>query len=114
MKYRMLWGSAVAGVVLHLGGLGWDVGRGSSGSGLGSPPQLLILAGMALTAAGLFGVALLWMYDRGLGGTGVTGLVFRSVAVPSVALVAARRMGGGARSRGGVVTAKVAHSRGPN
>ena len=117
MKYGMLWGSAVAGVVLHLTGLGWDVGRGSSGSGLGSPPQLLILAGMALTAAGLFGVALLWMYDRGLGGAGRTGLVFRSVAVPSVALVAAgsiwlaaraEDVGGGSRSFAGVTIAEAA------
>ena len=89
MNYRMLWGSAVAGVALHLAGLGWDVYRPANGAGLSSPPQLLILTGLALTAAALLGVALLWIYERGLGGAGRSGVAFRAFAMPSVALVAA-------------------------
>lgn len=88
MKYRLLWGSAIAGVALHLSGLGWEVYR-SGDSGHSSPAQLLILTGMALTVAGLLGVALLWVYERNLGGPGRAGLVLRSVAVPAVAFVAA-------------------------
>ena len=88
MKYRLLWGSAIAGVAVHLAGLGWAVYR-SADSGFSSPQQLLILTGMAFTAAGLFGVALLWISERGLGGTGKSGIVLRSIAVPTVAFVAA-------------------------
>ncbi|MEP6871785.1 MAG: hypothetical protein ABI939_08035 [Anaerolineaceae bacterium] len=88
MKYRLLWGSAIAGVALHLAGLGSGVYR-SGNSGLSSPPQLLILTGMALTAAGLLGVALLWVYERNLGGAGRAGLILRSIAVPAVAFGAA-------------------------
>lgn len=89
MKYRMLWGTAVAGVALHLVGLAWGVYRQSGSADLTSPPRLLVLVGMAFTAAALLGVVLLWVYERGVGGDGRKVLVLRSLAVPSVALVAA-------------------------
>lgn len=98
MKYTLLWSSAAAGVVLHLGGLGWDVYLHSKDSTLAAregvitldnPSHILVLVGMALTGAAVLGVALSWMYDRGFGGSGLRGLVFRSAVFPSVALMAA-------------------------
>ncbi len=98
MKYRALWGAAIAGLAIHSLGLGWDVYRHSSDStlaqredvlSLGNPSHLMIVVGMAIVAASLLGMAALWMNDRKLGGTGLAGLMVRGISLPVISVAAA-------------------------
>lgn len=97
MKYRVLWATAAAGVALHLAGLGWDVYRHAHDSSLATredvlslanPSHLMIIVGMAITAASLLGMAAVWMHDRNLGGQGLPGSLLRSVTLPVIAVAA--------------------------
>lgn len=97
MKYRILWGTAAAGVAVHFSGLGWDVYRHSHDSTLASresvlslanPSHLMIVVGMAIVAASLLGMAAVWMSDRQFGGTGLAGGLLRSTALPVIAMAA--------------------------
>jgi len=98
MKYRALWAVAVAGLFIHFAGLGWDVFQHSRDStlagredvlSLGNPSHLMIVAGMAIVAAALLSMAVIWMNDRNFGGAGVPGTVLRGTALPLVAIAAA-------------------------
>lgn len=98
MKYKLLWLGAMAGLLIHFGGLGWDVYRHSSDStlaqredvlSLGNPSHLMIVLGMSIVAACLMGIAAAWMHDRRLGGEGMLGNALRSVALPAIAVVSA-------------------------
>jgi len=98
MNYRALWAVAVAGLLIHFAGLGWDVFQHSRDStlagredvlSLGNPSHLMIVVGMAVVAAALGSMAVMWMNDHKLGGAGVPGTVLRGVALPLVAMAAA-------------------------
>jgi hypothetical protein len=98
MKYRMLWAAATTGLAIHLAGLGWDVYRHSSDSSLAeredvlslaNPSHAMIIAGMAIVAVALLGMAVIWMNDRKFAGNGPVGLALRSVALPVIGLSAA-------------------------
>lgn len=98
MKYRLLWVAASAGIAIHLIGLGWDVYRHSNDSmlatredvlSLANTSHFMIVAGMAIVATSLLGMAALWMNDRKFGGAGFAGGALRSVALPVIAIVAA-------------------------
>lgn len=98
MKYRLLWGGAVAGLAIHLLGLGWDVYRHSSDStlaqredvlSLGNPSHLMIVVGMAIVAVSLLGMAATWMNERNFGGAGRPGTVVRGISLPVISIVAA-------------------------
>ncbi len=98
MKYRLLWAGAVAGLAIHSLGLGWDVYRHSSDStlaqresvlALSNPSHLMIIAGMAIVAACLLGIAAAWMHERQFGGSGLAGVTLRAVSLPVVAVAAA-------------------------
>jgi len=98
MKYRLLWGAAASGLAIHFLGLGWDVYRHSSDStlaqresvlSLGNPSHLLIVAGMAIVAAALLGMAAAWMSERQVGGSGLSGVAVRGFALPVIAAVSA-------------------------
>jgi hypothetical protein len=98
MKYRLLWGTAAAGLAIHFLGLGWDVYRHSSDSSLAqresvlalnNPSHLMIVVGMAIVAAALLGMAAAWMSDRRFGGAGLPGVMVRGVALPVIAAVSA-------------------------
>ncbi|MGE0597921.1 MAG: hypothetical protein AB7J35_12260 [Dehalococcoidia bacterium] len=96
MKYRILWATAVAGLLIHLAGLTWDVYRnsgdtiltqGDNGLSLGSPGDLMIVIGMAIVAASIFGMAALWANDRQLGGTGRRAAIARGLALPAISII---------------------------
>ncbi|MGE3075918.1 MAG: hypothetical protein AB7N24_08535 [Dehalococcoidia bacterium] len=96
MKYRMLWATACAGLVIHLAGLTWDVYRNSgdtiltqrsSGLSLGSPGDLMIVLGMAIVAASILGMAAIWANDRQLGGSSRQAAVLRGLALPVISIV---------------------------
>lgn len=98
MKYRLLWASASAGIAVHLIGLGWDVYRHSVDTSLAqredvlslsNVSHLMIVVGMAIVAASLLGMALVWMNDHQFGGSGFAGGALRSVALPVIGVVAA-------------------------
>lgn len=98
MKYRALWAGAMAGLALHLGGLAWDVYRHSADStlaqredvlSLANPSHLMIVAGMAIVAACLLGIAFAWLQERNVGGSGPAGVMLRSVGLPLIGIVAA-------------------------
>jgi hypothetical protein len=88
----------MAGLTLHLAGLGWDVYRHSRDAtlaqredvlSLANPSHLMIVAGTALMAACLLGVAVAWMEDRHFGGDGAVGSLLRATGLPAVAAAAA-------------------------
>ncbi len=96
MKYRILWGAACAGLVIHLSGLAWDAYRNSgdsilsqreNGLKLGSPGDLMIVLGMAIVAASTLGVAALWANDRQLGGSSRRAAVMRGLALPLISII---------------------------
>jgi len=98
MHYRMLWTGAMAGLTLHLAGLGWDVYRHSRDAtlaqredvlSLANPSHLMIVAGTAVMAACLLGVAVAWMEERHFGGDGAVGSLLRATGLPAVAAAAA-------------------------
>lgn len=98
MKYRVLWGGAVAGLAIHFLGLGWDVYRHSADStlaqrenvlSLANPSHLMIVVGMAIVAASLLGMAAIWMNDHKVGGAGLPGLMVRGVSLPIISVAAA-------------------------
>lgn len=97
MKYRLLWGGAILGLLLHTAGLGVDVYLHSRDSRLAeregifaisNPGHALILAGMGLTAAALLGVAVAWTHDRRWGARGPIAVVLRVLSVPVVGAAA--------------------------
>ncbi len=98
MTYRTLWLAAIAGVGLHLAGLGWDAYMHASDSTLvaregiftlSNPGHALIIAGLGLTTASLLGVAFLWARERRIGGDSAFARLLRVGALPGVALGAA-------------------------
>ncbi|GIW12574.1 MAG: hypothetical protein KatS3mg062_0013 [Tepidiforma sp.] len=98
MYYRLLWAGALAGLVLHLAGLGWDVYRHSRDASLAqredvlslsNPSHLMIVLGTAVMAACLLGIAVLWMKERRFGGNGALGSLVRGAGVPLVGVAAA-------------------------
>jgi hypothetical protein len=98
MKYRALWAGAMAGLALHLGGLAWDVYRHSADStlarredvlSLANPSHLMIVAGMAIVAACLLGIAFTWLQERSVGGRGPAGVMLRGIGLPLIGVVAA-------------------------
>ncbi len=98
MNYRVLWAGAMAGLALHLGGLAWDVYRHSADStlaqredvlSLANPSHLMIVAGMAVVAACLLGIAFTWLQERNIGGSGPLGAALRGVGLPLIGVVAA-------------------------
>lgn len=99
MSYRLLWIGAAAGVLLHLAGLGLDAYLHARDTNLAAregvftlsnPGHLLILAGVALTTASVFGTGLKWLSTRATGGPlpKAVGISF----VPLLVLVAAGSM----------------------
>lgn len=97
MKYPLLWGGALFGVVLHLAGLGIDVYLHAHDSTLASreslftlsnPGHALIVVGMAVTAVCVLAVAFAWAEERSLGGAGRLAVVARALLVPAVGLAA--------------------------
>ncbi len=95
MKYRILWAAAFAGVVLHVAGLAWDVYLHSSDATLAAregvftlsnPGHALIVAGIALTAAAVMGMATAWMHDHRLGGDGRLAWGLRAGTLPVMGL----------------------------
>ena len=97
-KYFLLWTAAAVGVTLHLAGLGLDAylhSRDATLAGreglftLGNPGHALILAGFALTAASLMGIALVWLNGRQVGGQGMVARTLRTVTLPAIGLTAA-------------------------
>lgn len=98
MKYRFLWAGALAGVVIHVLGLAWDVYLHSNDPGLAeregvfslsNPGHALIIVGLALTAASVVGVATLWMNERNLGGPGRAAWTLRATSLPVLGLCVA-------------------------
>jgi hypothetical protein len=98
MKYRLLWLGAMAGLLIHFTGLGWDVYRHSADSTLAQREDvlsltnlshLMIVAGMSIVAACLMGILAVWMNERNVGGQGLIGNALRSVALPAIAVVSA-------------------------
>ena len=98
MKYRLLWLGAMAGLLIHFGGLGWDVYRHSADSTLAQREDvlsltnlshLMIVAGMSIVAACLMGILAVWMNERNFGGQGLVGNTLRSVALPAIAVISA-------------------------
>lgn len=98
MKYRLLWAGAMAGLLIHFAGLGWDVYRHSSDSTLAQREDvlsltnlshLMIVVGMSIVAACLMGILAAWMHDRNFGGQGLMGNALRSVALPAIAVISA-------------------------
>lgn len=98
MRYRALWAGAVAGMTIHLAGLGWDVYRHSRDVtlaqredvlSLGNPSHLMIVVGTAIVAACLLGVAVAWLNERRIGGEGLLGAMLRGAGMPAVGVVAA-------------------------
>jgi hypothetical protein len=97
MKYRLLWVGALVGVGLHLAGLGVDVYLHAQDSTLAAreglftlsnPGHALIVAGMALTAVSVLGVAFSWANERRLGGTGALASVARAISIPAIGFAA--------------------------
>lgn len=98
MNYRILWALAAAGVALHLLGLGWDAYLHARDSSLAAregvftltnPSHLLAIAGLALTATAVAGVAMLWMHEQQFGGRSPAARTLRAAGLPAVGLVAA-------------------------
>ncbi len=98
MHYRTLWVGALAGMALHLAGLGWDVYRHSSDAtlaqredvlSLANPSHLMIVAGTAIVAACLLGIAVAWLHERRFGGDGPLGAFLRGAGMPAIGVVAA-------------------------
>jgi len=95
MKYRILWAVAFAGIVLHVAGLAWDVYLHSNDATLAAregvftlsnPGHALIVAGIALTAAAVMGMATAWMHDRSVGGGGRLAWGLRAGTLPLMGL----------------------------
>lgn len=98
MHYRTLWLGAISGLALHLAGLGWDVYRHSRDVtlaqredvlSLANPSHLMIVAGTAIMAACLLGVAVTWLNERNIGGDGLWGSLLRGTGLPMVGVAAA-------------------------
>jgi hypothetical protein len=88
----------MAGLALHLTGLGWDIYRHSRDATLAqredvlsltNPSHLMIVAGTAIVAACLLGIAVVWMNERRVGGDGLFGAVFRGAGLPLIGVAVA-------------------------
>lgn len=95
-RYTLLWGMALAGLALHLVGLGWDAYLHSRDATLAAregvftlsnPGHLLVLLGMAVMASSIVGVAMVWMLERPATGRPI--LIARLAALPVVVLFGA-------------------------
>ncbi|MBI5949712.1 MAG: hypothetical protein HY875_16360 [Chloroflexi bacterium] len=95
MKYRILWAAAFTGIVVHVIGLAWDVYLHSDDATLAAregvftlsnPGHALIVAGIALTASAVLGMATAWMHDRRLGGEGFFAAALRAGTLPVMGL----------------------------
>lgn len=122
MNYRLLWAGAISGLALHLAGLGWDVYRHSRDVtlaqredvlSLANPSHLMIVAGTAIMAACLLGIAVTWMNERRFGGEGALGGLLRGAGLPAVGIAAAGSIWLASRADSSGHVHDASHSHGP-